>query len=94
MPSCIKKSDIINRLQNGYNLKDIDGVSIKDSNGNNLIDQTSTSLSVTCSAGKNANCISEIESALQTSDEFNAVFVASNKNYASVNQQTKIKNQC
>ena len=95
LPQCIKESDLINALQSGTNLKYLNGVSIKGENGTDLTSQASTSLSIVCDDGKkNSNCVNEIQSAIQANGQYNAKFVASAKNYADVNQQTVIKNNC
>ncbi len=66
--------------------------SIKDSKGTDLKGNPNTYLDLTCSAGKNDACLAEIESTINGGSEYHATFIASSKNYTSVNQQVTIKN--
>ncbi|MCR4580945.1 MAG: transglycosylase domain-containing protein [Bacilli bacterium] len=90
LPQCITKDKLISYLNKGENLKYLSGVLIKDKD-TNLKDRTSTSLDLSCSSGKNAQCIDEINNA---GDTYTALFIASSNGYSSINQQTTIKNQC
>ena len=98
LPSCISYNDLKGRLQNHANLKYINGVVIKGSDGatlhNGATSTPETSLELRCSAGKNDQCISEIENGINTSGQYKGTFYATNRNYNSVNQQTVIKNNC
>jgi hypothetical protein len=94
VPECINKTQLFNWWSNDKrNLKYYPGIDVKNSNGL-LIEETGTSVDLQCNGKKNADCAQEISDALANGDSYTATFVATNKNYTSVNVQKKIKNNC
>ena len=63
--------------------------SIKTTGGEDL-KVAGTTLYLSCSAGRNDQCLSEIESHLANNESYNATFYVTRKNFQSTNQQTKI----